>query len=74
MMRVFYDTHHSKVEAKFRILMAYDLKVVYDSKKMEVSFAKVIRLKIPESQNSSLQTLIIEFEYSGSVPDKDKVK
>ncbi len=74
MFRIFYDTHHSKVEAKFRILTAQDLKVIYDSKTMEVSFAKVIRLQVPESSLNAVQTLIIEFEYSEAVPDSKKVQ
>lgn len=69
MLRVFYDTHHSKVEAKFRILTANDLQIIFDSKTMEVSYAKVIRLQIPESSISAVQNLIIEFEYSETVPD-----
>ncbi len=55
MLRVFYDTHHSKVEAKFRILTANDLQVIFDSKTMEVSLAKVIRLQIPESSVQTVQ-------------------
>ena len=40
---------------------------------MEVSFAKVIRLQVPESSLNAVQTLIIEFEYSEAVPDSNKV-
>jgi hypothetical protein len=54
MLRVFYDTHFSKVKAKFRILTYPDMQVIFDSKEFKGSFARVMKLSLTEIPSKQL--------------------
>jgi hypothetical protein len=53
MLRIFYDTHFSGVQAKFRILTNPDMQIIFDSKDLKGTYAKVMKLSIPASENKA---------------------